>query len=258
MVGGLRDPGGETVYAIVRTHPRLPEPAGDRLTAAAYAAMLNWTRRDCASDRGETLVQAGAAHGNEAASRRMQAAGFTHTRTLWSMSGSVTDSPPRLDEPDGTIKIVATQDAVTMHRILDEAFADHWGYEQLGLDDWLAVEKSMPGHDPDLWRLAEVDGAPVSAMILSRRLAEEDSLYVQELATLAPYRRRGIGGSLLRHAIDVARAEGFSKLDLHVDSSNSYDAPALYRGIGLDVRYAWGAFTQTVPSDPIALRRLPA
>jgi ribosomal protein S18 acetylase RimI-like enzyme len=238
---GMRDPGGENVYAIVRTHPELPEPAGDRLTAAAYDALLNWTRTECASERGETFVQAGAAHGNDAASRRIQTAGFTYARTLWSMSGPVQAAPP--DGPDETINIIASQDAATMHRILDEAFADHWGYEQFGLDDWLALQKSMPGHDPTLWRLVELDGAPVSAMILSRRLADEGSLYVQELATLAPYRRRGIGALLLRHASDVARTEGFTKVDLHVDSSNSYDAPALYRRAGLDVRYAWDVFT---------------
>jgi mycothiol synthase len=245
----LQDPGGQTVYAIVRTHPTLPVPAGDRLTAAAYAALVNWTRTECVpepGEPGEALIQAGAAHGNDSATRRIQAAGFTYARTLWSMSGTVPDSPPQQDEPDQTIKIVATQDAATMHRILDEGFADHWGYEQLGLDDWLATEQAMAGHDPSLWRFAELDGAPVSAMIMSRRAADEGSLYVQELATLAPYRRRGIGASLLRHAIDVARGEGFTKLDLHVDSSNSYDAPALYRRAGLDVQYAWDAFTMSL------------
>jgi ribosomal protein S18 acetylase RimI-like enzyme len=239
----VRDPGGSTVYAVVRTHPRLPETAGDRLTVAAYAALLSWTRTECTSTGVETLVRAGAAHGNEAASRRILEAGFTYTRTLWSMCGSVADAPDRSDEPNEAIKIVATQDAAAMHRILDEAFADHWGYDRVGLDDWVALEKSTAGHDPALWRIAELDGVPVSAMIMNRRVAEQDSLYVQDIGTLAPYRRRGVGGALLQHAIDVARAEGFSKLDLHVDSTNSYDAPALYRRAGLDVKYAWDAFT---------------
>lgn len=239
----VRDPGGEIVYTIIRTHPALDEADGDRLTAAAYKALLNWTRTECASEHGETLVQAGAAHGNDAASRRMQEAGFTYARTIWSMSGTVADAPEEPEQPEGAITIVATQDAPTMHRILNDAFADHWGYEQLGFDDLFALEQSMAGHDRALWRFAELDGVPVSAMIMSRRVAEQDSLYVQELATLAPYRRRGIGSALLTHALDVARAEGFSKLDLHVDSSNTYDAPALYRRAGLDVRYAWDAFT---------------
>ena len=82
-------------------------------------------------------------------------------------------------------------------------------------------------------------------MIMSRRGAEESALYVQELATLAPYRRRGIAGSLLRHAFDVAAAEGFTAVNLHVDGSNTYDAPAVYRRAGLDVRCAFDAFAQS-------------
>lgn len=241
----LRDPGGEIVYNLVRTHPALAVTTGDQLAAAAYEAMLTWTQSECLSDHGEALVQTGAAHGNDAATRRIQEAGFTYARTLWSMSGAVADAPPhQLAETAPTMSIVASQDTVTMHRILDEAFVDHWGYEQLGFDDWLAIEEAMAGHDPTLWRFVELDGVAVAAMIMSRRLDEHDSLYVQEIATLAPHRRRGIGGALLAHAVDVARAEGFSKVDLHVDSTNSYDAPALYRRAGLDVRYAWDAFTQ--------------
>jgi len=247
--GAFRDPGAEIVYTLVRTHPALTETTGDLLAAAAYEAMLSWTRSECPSDHGETLVQTGAAHGNDAATRRIQEAGFTYARTLWSMSGAVADAPPHQPaEPAPNLSIVASQDTATMHRILDEAFVDHWGYEQLGFADWMAIEKSLAGHDPTLWRFAELDGVAVAAMIMNRRLAEHDSLYVQELATLASHRRRGIGSALLAHAVDVARAEGFSKVDLHVDSTNSYDAPALYRRAGLDVRYAWDAFTQKLAS----------
>ncbi len=247
--GAFRDPGGQIVYAFVLTHPRVTDAVGDRLAAAGWAALLDWIRRELVDEGVETTVQSGMAHGNDAARRRLHAAGFAHARTLWAMSGAVADDP-RADEGLGAgHTIAATQDAVTMHRILDAAFADHWGYESLGFDDWMAVERSFAGHDPSLWRFAELDGVPVSAMIMSRRGADEGFLYVQEPATL----RRTAGEashSLLRHAFDVAALcpAGFSKVDLHVDSSNAYDAPAIYRRAGLDVRYAWEAFTQTLVS----------
>ena len=142
--------------------------------------------------------------------------------------------------------ILASDDAATVHQILDEGFADHWGYEQLGFDDWWAIEKSYAGHDPGLWRVAVLDGVPVAAMILSRRVTDRGALYVQELATLAPYRRRGIASSLLRHAFDVAAEEGLGKVELHVDSSNTYEAPSVYRHAGMEVDSAYEAYTRTV------------
>jgi ribosomal protein S18 acetylase RimI-like enzyme len=91
-----------------------------------------------------------------------------------------------------------------------------------------------------------LDGEPVSAMIMSRRATDKGALYVQELATLAPYRRRGIASSLLRHAFDVAVDEGFDKVELHVDSSNAYEAPSVYRRAGMEVQSAFDAFTRTI------------
>lgn len=104
----------------------------------------------------------------------------------------------------------------------------------------------MAGHDPSLWVLAEADGGPVAALIMSRRDAADDALYVQEIATAPAYRRRGIAGLLLRHAFEVARTEGFTTVRLHVDSNNAQGAPALYRRAGFEVRSAAHVFTQTV------------
>jgi len=244
----FRDPGGETVYAFVRSHPRLSDGVGDRLGAAGWVALLAWIRAEVSSEGAGTPVHSGTTHGNDAAKRQLRAAGFTHARTIWAMSGAVGDAPRSAAGNVEAHTIVASQDAATMHRILDEAFADHWGYETLGFDDWWSVEKSQAGHDPALWRFAVLDGEPVSAMIMSRRVTDRGALYVQELATLAPYRRRGIAGSLLGHAFDVAAEEGLDKVELHVDSENTYEAPSVYRRAGMEVQSAFDAFTQTLAS----------
>jgi hypothetical protein len=54
------------------------------------------------------------------------------------------------------------------------------GFAPLAYDDGVSVERSMPGYDPSLWYLAEVDGAAAAGMILSRRVQEDDALYVEE------------------------------------------------------------------------------
>jgi ribosomal protein S18 acetylase RimI-like enzyme len=72
-------------------------------------------------------------------------------------------------------------------------------------------------------------------------------LYVQELATLAEFRRRGLASALLAHAFDCARVSGLTKVSLHVDTSNPDDAPAVYRRAGLEVRLASNQYLLRIP-----------
>ena len=239
--GALQDPGAELWHAWIHTHPGVPGPVGDTLSRTGYAQILDWMRSKTPTE--QARVHAGVAKGDEAADRRIRDAGFTYGRTFWDMAGSVVDAP----EPETSVaglSIGVTQDAATVHKILDAAFVGSWGYETVAFDDWLTVEKSFPGYDPELWVLAELDGTGVGAMILSRRSASDRALYVQELATAAPYRRRGIAAAMLRHAFDVAAQEGYDDVILHVDSTNEHDAPSVYRRAGFEVRCAFNAFAR--------------
>ncbi len=144
------------------------------------------------------------------------------------------------------VTLHATQDARAVYEIVDDAFVGQFAYESMDFDDWLDVERSMAGYEPAWWVLAEADGAPVAAMIMSRRDVDDGTLYVQEIATVPSHRRRGIAGILLRHAFEVAAAEGFSWVRLHVDSGNPHGATSLYRRAGFEVRSAGNTFSQTV------------
>jgi len=243
---GCQDPGGSQFYIGVRTDPRVPDSVGDELTQDAWKTLRDWICREADPDQGGIKVFWGSTSGDARAARRIGDAGFTHERTFWEMRGPVLGSaePP----PVNGLTLTATDDAATVYAVLDKGFAGHWGFESIPFEGWLALEKSMPGYDAGLWVLAEVDATPAASMILSRRSADEDSLYVQELATLAPYRKRGIASALLRHAFDVARAEGYSQVTLHVDSDKADSAPSLYRTAGLDVRSAFDVHTITLPN----------
>ena len=239
--GAFQDPGGEVWRTWIRTHPTVPVPVGDMLCRFGYAKLLNWMRSQTPPKQATTQVHSEIARGDDAAGRRLRDAGFSYGRTFWEMTGSVTDSP----EPATPVAGLATgvaRDAATVHQILDGAFEGAWGYETTPFDDWLAIEKAMAGYDPDLWVLADLDRTAVAAMILSRRSAADRALYVQELATVGPYRRRGIAAAMLRHAFDVAAVEGYDDVILHVDSSNEHDAPSVYRRAGFEVRCAFNAF----------------
>jgi len=238
-------PGDPTFFAWVRSHPRLRGPREDDLARAGWTTMLEWIREVAAPEQDEVQVRSGCPANSDPGHRRLSAAGFKHQRTFWEMTGPVNDAN-RTQPPVDALTIESTRDERTMHRVLNEAFLGHWGYEQLPFEEWRIVEMSMAGYDPNLWRLALIDGTPAAATIMTRRAEAEGALYVAELATLASYRNRGIASALLGHAFEVAAAEGLGQVWLHVDSENTNNAPSVYRRAGLDVRSAFHAFTRGV------------
>jgi len=240
--------GDPTFHAWIRSDPRLARADGDELARLGWTTLLDWIAEVAPGGQDEVRIRSGCPANSDSAHARLSAAGFAHERTFWEMAGPVGEEAPRQPAVEG-LTIVSTRDERTVHRVLNEAFAGHWGYEQLPFDEWLAVERAMAGYDPSLWRLALIEETPAAAMIMTRRAATEGALYVSELATLAPYRARGIASALLAHAFEVAAAEELRQVTLHVDSENRDNAPSVYRHAGFHVRCAFHAHTRTVRID---------
>jgi ribosomal protein S18 acetylase RimI-like enzyme len=250
----IQEPGDPVFGAKIRSHPRLPDAIGDELARVGWATMLDWIRVAAPPGQDEVRIRSGCIAGSDAGRRGLEGAGFAHERTFWEMTGRVEDTR-RTPRPIDGLTISPTGDLRTVHRILDEAFLGEWDYETKSFDDWLVAEESQPGFDLELWRLAEMDGTPAAVLTMSRRTATQGALYVSELATLAPYRGRGIGSALLAHAFDVATGQGYERVGLHVDSENPNDAPSLYRQAGLEVRSAGHIFTRMLSIDQPAEAR---
>ncbi len=242
----LRDPGDPITHAWTSSDPRLLATVSDELARAGWSLMLDWIRANPPDDNGPELqVHAGCPAGSEPNLRQLAEAEFTQQRTFWEMLGPVTDKARTAIEVPGLV-IEATHDVAAIHRVLNEAFTGHYGFTPTSLENWLAVEKTLSGFDPSLRYLATIDGEPAAAMLLSRRAQTEGAMYVADLATLEPFRCRGIASALLAHAFEVAAGEGLAQLALHVDSENAHAAPSVYRRAGLDVRTAWSAFARTL------------
>ncbi|HZJ06484.1 MAG TPA: GNAT family N-acetyltransferase [Nocardioidaceae bacterium] len=239
--GALRAPGDPRFEMWVHTDSAVSEADGDELTRVGYQTMLAWVRDAAGTERSDdVLVHSGCIAGDESAWRRLQEAGFVHERTFWEMRGPVPEHASAATPVEG-LTLRATEDQATVHQVINEGFAEHWAFEPSTFDDWLVLEEAAAGYDSELWFLAEIDGAPAAAMILSRRSAADRGLYIQEIATLKVYRHRGIASLLLRQAFDVARSEGYDHVVLHVDSDSTDRAPDVYRRAGLDVRHAFNA-----------------
>jgi mycothiol synthase len=242
--GAFRDPGDPITRAWISTHPQLPDADSDELARAGWAMMLDWIRAHPPGGADDDiLVHSGCPAGSAPNPRHLAAAGFARQRTFWEMLGPVTDDTRTAAEVPGLV-IEANQDLAVLHGVLNEAFVGHYGFTPASLEDWLAVEETMAGFDPNLRYLATIDGEPAAAMLLSRRVETEGAMYVGELATLEQFRRRGIASALLAHGFEVAAREGLGQLALHVDSESAHAAPSVYRRAGLEVRTAFWAYAR--------------
>ncbi len=242
----LSYPGDPVFRSWIYSHPRLAGDVHDELSAIGWRSLLEWIRAQAPEGNGPIEVRSGCEAGSDAAHRRLRVAGFTHRRTFWEMVGPVTEEA-RTAPAVPSLTIKGVEDTSTFHAMLMKGFEDHWGFVLIAHDEWLSAERSFSGYDPALWFLAEVEGVPAALMAMSRRVEADGEMYVQELATLPEYRRRGIASALLAYAFEVAAREGLDKVSLHVDSENTHDAPSVYRRAGLDVRCAYHAHVLDLP-----------
>ena len=202
--GVLRDPGDPITHAWISTHPRLRDADADALARAGWAAMLDWIRVHRPEGVDDDIqVHLGCPAGSAPNPRHLAEAGFTQQRTFWEMLGPVSDEARSAPQVPGLV-IEASRDVATIHGVPNQGFVGHYGFTPTTLEDWLAVEETMAGFDPDLRYLATIDGEPAAAMLLRpRRVETQGAMYVGALATLEQFRRRGIATGLpLAHGFE--------------------------------------------------------
>jgi ribosomal protein S18 acetylase RimI-like enzyme len=90
------------------------------------------------------------------------------------------------------------------------------------------------GYDPELWFVAEADGA-VAGISLCRMQDSGDPRHgwVSILGVLPAFRRRGLGAALLRHTFAVFAARGCTRVSLGVDAESTTGAVRLYERVGM-------------------------
>jgi ribosomal protein S18 acetylase RimI-like enzyme len=135
---------------------------------------------------------------------------------------------PRVEADDRTIVAV-----------MAEGFDDPWDYEEARAE-WL-VSKT---HDPALWHVA-LHGDRIVGALFAHMINAQGQ--ISALTVLAPWRRRGIAGALLRSSFATFRGRGVSDVRLNVDRDNEA-ATRLYEQAGMRLRRRWCVFGKTVRS----------
>jgi mycothiol synthase len=152
--------------------------------------------------------------------------------------GSVRVSPrPRPDLP--VIPFSADYTAA-LYAAHNEAMADHFDFELIGLAEWSEQELHQPGFRPDLTRLA-LDGDQVAGYVLAGQ-ETPGRIRMNEIGTRRAWRRQGLAGSLLAEVMTASAADGQQRATLGVDSDSPTGAVSIYRRAGFEVVSGWTSY----------------
>ena len=187
-----------------------------------------------ARERGARRLEVGAFTENDAALRLFDRLGFRAARRYYQMSIDF-DTPP--DPPEWPEGIVLSEfrreDARAFHTALGKAFAEEGGFHALPFEEWRRTRFEAPETDISLWFLAR-DGNEIAGVARCDPRKHSGG-WIGALGVLKPWRRRGVGLALLRHAFVEFHRRGQTRVGLGVDAENPTGATRLYRKAGMRI-----------------------
>ncbi len=249
----MRDRAAGRTLADLYLDPAVPEAVAEPLAAWCWGLLVA-RAGSVATRRGRdgTTLEVGSLDADVRTEKRLRARGFDRVRTFWRMRRELSpeDRAARPEaEPAGVVvRPVGENDLEAVHRLLEDAFADHWGHRPQTYDEWWTHVSTVHGFDLSLWWVAELDGALAGALIATGQMADEDAIYISTLGTRASARGRGVAKSLLRKAFAAGVEHGWSWAKLNVDSTSATSAPQLYSSVGMTVDFAMHAWQLDVPA----------
>jgi mycothiol synthase len=180
--------------------------------------------------------------------------GYQHIRSLYHMLIEMDAPVPEPEFPEGiTFRTYdPATDAEAVYCAENDAFRDHFGHVEQSFEEGLKRwkhDREYEGYDPTLYFLA-MDGDEIAGMNLCRPCSyyDADRGWVRSLGVRRPWRKRGLGLALLRHAFNEFYRRGKRKVGLGVDAQNLTGALRLYEGAGMHVDQAYDFYDKELRS----------
>jgi mycothiol synthase len=179
----------------------------------------------------------------------LRARGAEHVRSFWHMERSLEEPEPVSEPPPGVrFRGFDGSQWGVFHRVLEDAFAGHFGFEPLTLDTFVRLWSESPVWDPGLVTFAEVEGRVVG-LVVSSVTGTPELGWVSDVGVLPPYRGKGIAKALLRRSFADLASRGCCRVRLNVDAGNETGATRLYERVGMEVRREWAVFERFLVRD---------
>jgi mycothiol synthase len=228
-------PGGSRARAVGGVHPGWRGRGIGRDLLAWQVGRAAEVR--AGQDPGRTwTVGAGAGIADESAARLFARFGLHLVRYFVEMSAP-TAGVRSASLPDG-FRMVEFSDGLrtALYDAHMEAFGEHWGHEPRDIDDWAASTVDSVVFRSELSRVA-LHGDQVAAYLLAYDGAEND-LYIGQVGTRRPWRKRGLASALLAGSLTAGAADVKATASLGVDAANPTGAVGVYERLGFTVQHS--------------------
>jgi mycothiol synthase len=173
--------------------------------------------------------------------------GYTLTRTVYRMTADLSGGAPFAEVPVGLeirpFRLEADERA--LYELMNEAFEDHFRQSEEPFDAWRARLLGHADFDPDLWWIAW-DGDADEAVGGLVAYDHGDLGWIKGLGVRRPWRRRGLGGALLAHALTAFFARGQLRVDLGVDAEGETRPLRLYERAGMQATSAYELYARSL------------
>jgi mycothiol synthase len=216
-----------------------PDYRGMSLGSYLVAWGERWTRDHMpqAQENARVVAQHYINSANEAARRLLENSGYTPVRGIYVMETKLEEAPPLPHWPaDISVRtFVPGRDERAVYEAVEDAFRDMWGRPRGTFERFVGMTKAE-SFDPSLWFLA-LEGDEIAGVTLCKTLAGEG--WVDVVGVRRPWRNRGLGLALLRHAFTEYHRRGTPRVSLSVDAESVTGAPRLYGRAGMRVRESY-------------------
>lgn len=173
--------------------------------------------------------------------------GYRPVRYFWRMEAALPAEPEAPVWPAGiTLRsAVEAGDLRPFYDTVEEAMADHWGHVDLTFEEWVE-RRTGATFDSSLWYLATEGEVAAGAVLCS---IGDGVGWVDTLVVRRPWRRRGLGSALLRHAFGELARRGIQRVQLSVDADSPTGATRLYERAGMRVVQEYAGYGKGVVGD---------
>ena len=196
--------------------------------------LVDWAEAR-AGEKGSRLFS-GAWSTNERILQVLAGRGYGVTRHAHRMETALDGELPAPTWPDGVV-MHAFQDGDerTFYEVQQETFEDTWEPIHETYEEWSHWLLEGPDFVPDLWFLARFGDEPAGFAICHPYSTRKELGWIKILGVRRPWRRRGLGRALLKHAFREFRRRGLTHAGLGVDSTSPTGANMLYEQVGMKV-----------------------
>jgi mycothiol synthase len=175
---------------------------------------------------------------NEQARALVETLGYAYAHTVYRMRIDLEEPPPAPERIEGVrIRTFAPgHDERATYETVEDAFRDIRGRPQASFETWLAKTENER-HDPGLWYLAEDEHNGEMVGVCLAWLYAGGSGWIGVVGVRRPWRRHGLGLTLLHTAFGACYRRGERVVELCVDAGSPTRAPHLYTRAGMHVSH---------------------